>query len=133
MAPDIIWSCERRSVLAPLSTRCVFTLRVIALLRRGEWVIHFALQALQLYATPANPSPHTTSVRAKLYKPLIGFRRAFARRSVAVSHAGTRRWYGTYSVVRDRGIGHLDARRISTAYRECGPLGSERPVSGSGA
>ena len=29
--------------------------------------------------------------------PLIGFRRAFARRSAAVSRAGTQRsWYGTY-------------------------------------
>ena len=110
----------------------MFTLRVIALLRRGEWVIHFALQALQLYATPANPSPHTTSVRAKLYNPLLGFRRAFARRSVAVSHrgqAGGTRTVLTLSYV----IGHLDARRISTASWECGPLGSERPLSGSGA
>ena len=30
---------------------------------------------------------------------LIGFRRAVARRSGAVSHTGTHRWYGTYSVM----------------------------------
>jgi hypothetical protein len=29
------------------------------IIRRGDRVIHFALQALQLHATPANPSPHT--------------------------------------------------------------------------
>ena len=46
----------RRSVLAPLCVLCVHT--VPSPYTRG--VIHFALQTLQLYATPANPSPHIT-------------------------------------------------------------------------
>ena len=49
--------------------------------------------------------------------------------SVAVSHRGQAGGTRTLSYV----IGHLDARRISTASWECGPLGSERPLSGSGA
>jgi hypothetical protein len=52
---------------AALFTVCVHTVSS-PYYEGGNWVIHFALQALQLYATPANPSPHTTSVRAKLYK-----------------------------------------------------------------
>ena len=39
-------------------SRCVTS----PILRRGDRVIHFALQALQLHATPANPSPHTPRV-----------------------------------------------------------------------
>jgi hypothetical protein len=42
-------------------SRCVTS----PILRRGDRVIHFALQALQLHATPANPSPHTPRVKFK--------------------------------------------------------------------
>jgi len=38
------------------------------MLRRGDWVIHFALQALQLHATPANPSPHNSQYAEKLHR-----------------------------------------------------------------
>jgi len=61
----------RRSVLGASAALCTVNSHCVTspMLRRGDWVIHFALQALQLHATPANPSPHTTPVRAKLYKP----------------------------------------------------------------
>ena len=58
-------SVGRRSVLAPLCAPCVHTV-TLPILRKGDRVIHFALQALQLHATPANPSPHTSPVRAKV-------------------------------------------------------------------
>ena len=50
-------SVGRRSALALLCALCIHTM-TSPILRRGDWVIHFALQALQLHATPANPSPH---------------------------------------------------------------------------
>jgi len=64
--------------------------------------------------------------------PLIGFRRAFSRRSAAVSHTRGHSGRGTVRT-RQGGIGHLDARRVSTSSRECGPLGSEVPCPGPGA
>ena len=95
-------------------------------------IIHRFANLCAFLSAGRGPDEDATSVRAKLYNPLLGFRRAFARRSVAVSHrgqAGGTRTVLTLSYV----IGHLDARRISTASWECGPLGSERPLSGSGA
>jgi hypothetical protein len=47
------------AALCTVNSHCVTS----PMLRRGDWVIHFynfALQALQLHATPANPSPHST-------------------------------------------------------------------------
>jgi hypothetical protein len=55
---------EALGVSATLYTVCSHC--DIAGITRGDRVIHFALQALQLHATPANPSPHTTPVRAKV-------------------------------------------------------------------
>ena len=61
--------------------------------------------------------------------PLIRFRRAVARALVLCHTRDT----PVVRYVLCHGIGHLHARRISTTFRECGPLGSERPVFGSGA
>ena len=49
------------AALCTVYSRCVTS----PILRRGDRVIHFALQALQLHATPANPSPHTPRVKFK--------------------------------------------------------------------
>jgi hypothetical protein len=47
-------TCDYCFSLCTVNLHCVTS----PMLRRGGWVIHFALQALQLHATPANPSPH---------------------------------------------------------------------------
>ena len=57
-------SVGRRSVLAPLCAPCVHTV-TLPILRKGDRVIHFALQALQLHATPANPSVSAQNMKTE--------------------------------------------------------------------
>ena len=97
----------------------------------GRGNIPFALQALQLHATPANPSAHTTSVRAKLYKPAVGVR---VRSAPAHTPSdGTHRTVWDTLSYLTREYRSFRSRQVSTSFRGCGPLGIERPVLRTGS
>ena len=131
------WTLALGSTLTRCVGQRVFTLRVaVSNSGAGRGIIPFALQALQLHATPANPSAHTTSVRAKLYKPAVGVR--VRARSAPAHPLGdethvTSHYMRTMSHLTRGGIGHFDPDRFSTSFRGCGPLGSERPVLRTGS
>ena len=122
-----------RVVLGSVCSHCIVAVNNSG---AGRGNIPFALQALQLHATPANPSAHTTSVRAKLYKPAVGVR--VRARSAPAHPLGdethvTSHYMRTMSHLTRGGIGHFDPDRFSTSFRGCGPLGSERPVLRTGS
>ena len=123
---------EALGTSAALCTVCSH--RTIALYEGGYPLRPSDVAALR--HTRQSVSAHNVCACESCISPEVGIRRAFARRSAAVSHwtlghtGGTAR---THTVTLTGGIGHLDARRISTPSWGCRPLGSERPVSGSGA